>query len=286
MDGMLRGGTGRSQLTAVSRSRAPSRARHRRRARPQAERGVDLPGRARGVERVEVQPRHAGIEQVGAELGGQLHPFLAHRLGATRARGQPAGAPASSPAPPRPWRPGGPWCDSEVTGRIPGSTGVSTPRSRRSATQPLVLGGLEEELRDPEVGQRQLGRQEVAVARQCRASADGRPGGPPRRRRSRRWPGPARPAPPRRPARRGRPSGSSGGSPPRAMRFSTPALRSDTRMSASSRRVWATQMRWAIGLSVRRVQHAATRGRTCAGATRPRRGRSPRRTTAPAAAAR
>ena len=44
--------------------------------------------------------------------------------------------------------------------------------------------------------------------------------------------------------------GSSGGSPPSAIRFSTPALRSDTRMSASSRRVWATQMRWAIGLSV------------------------------------
>ena len=29
---------------------------------------------------------------------------------------------------------------------------------------------------------------------------------------------------------------------------STPALRSETRMSASSRRVWATQMMWAIGL--------------------------------------
>ena len=37
---------------------------------------------------------------------------------------------------------------------------------------------------------------------------------------------------------------------PSAIRFSTPALRSETRMSASSRRVWATQMRWAIGLSL------------------------------------
>ena len=34
------------------------------------------------------------------------------------------------------------------------------------------------------------------------------------------------------------------------MRFSTPALRSDTKMSASSRRVWATQMRCAMGFSV------------------------------------
>ena len=44
--------------------------------------------------------------------------------------------------------------------------------------------------------------------------------------------------------------GSAGGSPPRAIRFSTPAIRYDTRMSASSSRVWATQMRWAIGTSV------------------------------------
>ena len=45
-------------------------------------------------------------------------------------------------------------------------------------------------------------------------------------------------------------AGSVGGSPPSAMRFSTPALRNSTRISASSSRVWATQMRWAIGVSV------------------------------------
>jgi hypothetical protein len=33
------------------------------------------------------------------------------------------------------------------------------------------------------------------------------------------------------------------------MRFSTPALRSSTRMSASSKREWSTQIRWAIGVS-------------------------------------
>ncbi len=44
-------------------------------------------------------------------------------------------------------------------------------------------------------------------------------------------------------------SGSAGGSPPSAIRFSTPALRSATKMSASSSREWATQMRWAIGFS-------------------------------------
>ena len=32
------------------------------------------------------------------------------------------------------------------------------------------------------------------------------------------------------------------------MRFSTPALRKSTRISASSSRVWATQIRWAIGV--------------------------------------
>ena len=44
-----------------------------------------------------------------------------------------------------------------------------------------------------------------------------------------------------------------GGSPPSAMRFSTPALRKLTKMSASSRRLWPAQVRWAIGLrAVRR----------------------------------
>ena len=53
--------------------------------------------------------------------------------------------------------------DSEVTGRMPGSTGVSMPRSRRSATRSSYSDGLEEELRDAEVGQCQLGRQVVTV---------------------------------------------------------------------------------------------------------------------------
>ncbi len=38
--------------------------------------------------------------------------------------------------------------------------------------------------------------------------------------------------------------------PPKAMRFSIPALRNDTRISASSKREWATQIRCAMGKSV------------------------------------
>ena len=73
--------------------------------------------------------------------------------------------------------PSRPMVDSDVTGRMPGRTGVSTPRSRRSATRPSYSDGLEEELGDPEVGQLELGRQEVTVARQVgRAGVAGRVG--------------------------------------------------------------------------------------------------------------
>ncbi len=49
---------------------------------------------------------------------------------------------------------------------MPGNTGVSTPRSTQIGEETFVLGSLEEELGDAEVGQCQLGREEVAVARQ------------------------------------------------------------------------------------------------------------------------
>ncbi len=53
---------------------------------------------------------------------------------------------------------------SEVTGRIPGRTGVLHAPGGQVGRQPLVLGGLEEELGDAEVGHLQLGGQEVTVA--------------------------------------------------------------------------------------------------------------------------
>src|SRR5665811_873866 len=49
----------------------------------QAQRTVDLTGRARPVERIEVKPGHPGIEQFPAQFGGNHHPFAAHGIGTT-----------------------------------------------------------------------------------------------------------------------------------------------------------------------------------------------------------
>ena len=146
--------------------------------------------------------------------------------------------------------------DRLVTGMIPGTTGCRDAAGRQVVHQREVLLGPEEELGDREVRQAQLLGQAVAVGLACPANEGGRPGGPPPRSRSRRWPGPARPARWRKRSSPSAASGSVGGSPPSAIRFSTPALRKSTRISASSSRVWATQIRWAIGVRRGGPQHA------------------------------
>ena len=98
--------SGRSGRRSRGRRRCP------RSGVGQAEGGVDLAGRARPVERVEVQPGHAGVEQLSAELGGDGHTFAVHGVSCPRGRRLPRAAPPSTPAPPRPWRP----CGGSTTG--------------------------------------------------------------------------------------------------------------------------------------------------------------------------
>ena len=147
---------------------------------------------------------------------------------------------------------------SEVTGMMPGRTGVVTPRSARSSIRPTYSSTSKKNCVTPKSARRSLA---ASWSRSdCMSGEEGWPAGwaatpienPPMARASstsstawRSSPGPA--------------AGSVGGSPPRAMRFSTPALRNDTRISASSNRVWATQMRWAMGVSVVVRNMAATR---------------------------
>ena len=132
--------------------------------RVEPEGGVDLAGRARAVEGVEVQAGHP-------------QPRAGRRTARWPARRPPvrtASAPPSSSAASRrsciqagaaaPMAPIRRMVPSEVTGMMPGSTGVRNATCREVGHQPLVLGRLEEELGDAEVGQLQLGRQEVPVA--------------------------------------------------------------------------------------------------------------------------
>ena len=53
---------------------------------------------------------------------------------------------------------------SEVTGRMPGQHRCVDAAGREIGHQTLVLGRLEEELGNTEVGQLELGGQEVSVA--------------------------------------------------------------------------------------------------------------------------
>ena len=55
-----------------------------------------------------------------------------------------------------------------VTGMMPGSTGLVTPSSASSSTRRVHSLGLEEELRDREVGQRQLLGEVAPVRREVR----------------------------------------------------------------------------------------------------------------------
>ncbi len=210
--------SGRPARTGVGRAPVEVRAQSRPRA------AVDLARRARPVERVEVEPGYAGVQQLLAELGGAGHTLVADGLGSAppvgrlealdhpaghrRAHRPPCGAPSSA----------------RSTGMIPGSTGLSTPRSARSATRPMYS---------------EASKKNWVTAKSARASLAARWSRSVARSAESGWPagwaatptenppmaGPARPARRRAASSPGPSSGSVGGSPPRAIRFSTPALR-------------------------------------------------------------
>ena len=132
-----------------------------------AERPVDVPGRARTVERVEVQTGRPTRKNGLAELGGELDPAPPDPVGAVRSVGR-------LEALDHPRRHGGPH------GGHPGDRAERRhrhdAREDRLVDPPLgqlgdqvqVLGRLEEELGDGEVGQGHLLGQAVPVDAQVR----------------------------------------------------------------------------------------------------------------------
>ena len=136
----------------------PARPGQRRPGRParlaaEPQQLVDLPGRARAVQRVEVQAGHALGEQPLAHPGRVLHADLAHRrLGRRRARaaGRPGPAGSWRRTAARPARS----ARTLVIGMIPAMIGTSQPRAATAVPQPQVVLGVEEHLGDREVGAR------------------------------------------------------------------------------------------------------------------------------------
>ena len=137
--------------------------------------------------------------------------------------------------------------DSEVTGRMPGRTGVSTPRARRSAIRLSYSEASKKNWVTPKSASSSLAaRWSRSLGQVRRAGVAGRVG--------RHADGEAADGPGQLDQLRGVGQlagpgvGVLGRVTAERHQVLDPALRSETRMSASSRRVWATQMRWAIGL--------------------------------------
>ena len=100
------------------------------RSRTEPEGGVDLPGRARRIEGVEVQPRHTRLERAARTARWPApRPPCARRRRRPARRRRAAGPPSTGGR-------GGTHgaqaahVEIEVTGRIPGRTGVSRPAAR------------------------------------------------------------------------------------------------------------------------------------------------------------
>ena len=228
-----------------------------RRCGPEPELAVDLPRGPGEVEGVEVQARRAPVEQGLAQLGGDLDADLPHLIGIVDA--VEAGDHLGRHFAPRQF---GHACDRVEVGdrHDPGDHRLVDAQGGQLVDHAQVVVEAEEELRDAEVGQLSFSASWRRSSSRWR-SGDGPRGGRRHRWRTRRWRGPARPARPRTAARRSPSSSAGGGSPPRARRFSTPARRSSTRISASSSRLCTTHVRWAIGLSVVVRSMPATRSR-------------------------
>src|SRR6267378_3873187 len=127
----------------------------------QTEVRVDLASRLRKIQRVKVQARHAGVEQIATELGGHLDPALADLRAIVAARLDPSNDVVGH----------------RVSGQLRHPLHRDERRDRHDAredrlahtkgghllAQPLVLLELEEELRDSEVGELHLEGEMLAV---------------------------------------------------------------------------------------------------------------------------
>ena len=145
-------------------------------------------------------------------------------------------------------------CLMFVTGMMPGRIGMSQPSAVDAVDQPEVVVGAEEHLGDRVVrAGRGLRREHPGVGLEVGSPPGACPGTPPRRRRSRRATGPARPARPRGSCPSGCAThgwvGPPGGSPRSASTLRTPAPAYAPITDRNSSREWATQVRWPSGVS-------------------------------------
>ena len=143
---------------------------------PETEVGVDLT-RSRSTDSAcrSGTSRRRPRAQVAAQLGRR---FDADALASRRRRPRPrGGGPRAIAGTPRPTSPP---CASptsrSVTGMIPGITGVVTPSASRSPRNSNHTCGVEEELREPEVGDARASRPGVA-GRRARSVDAGWPSG-------------------------------------------------------------------------------------------------------------